>query len=179
MMNITGGGGMSHDVEKIIKQEVEGIDFDSLQSSRISADSRGGINRLSSDHMNSVDSTTYLQVPNATPVASPSPQSLCSPQQMSLHQHQQQQQQQQQQHHHQRHQQHNNHLQHVNNSNSLPVHNSSSQHQQQLTRRDYQPPYEEQIPSQEQALRTSQHLYEEIINGYGESFYNIVIRLFI
>lgn len=70
---------ISHNMDILIKQEVDGFDFDPLQSNSISGDSRGCHNRLSTDHLNSVDSTTYLQGPQATPVASPAPQ-LCSSQ---------------------------------------------------------------------------------------------------
>lgn len=138
---------ISHDMDIIIKQEVEGLEFDTLQSNRISADSRGDLHRLSSDHMNSVDSTTYLQGPQATPVASPSPQSLCSPQ-MSLPLHQQQPQ------------------------DLLPQDSSHmmlpGQSRMQMGRRDFQG---EPAPltDLEQARQTASILYDDIISGFGEN----------
>ncbi|KAF2354162.1 Nuclear hormone receptor ligand-binding domain [Trinorchestia longiramus] len=143
-----GGGSLSHDMDILIKQEVDGLDMNNLQSSHISGDSVEA-DMTSPDHMTSVDSTTFLPCPSVSPQPNSSQAAL------SLHPdrphmghfgpgdhgdfsdlHQQQ-----QPHHHQQH---------------------------QLTHREFHSFIPGQIPltNQEQAIRTSAMLYDDILAGY-------------
>ena len=134
MNSIIETGSISQDVDKIIKQEVEGFEsFDSLQSTRISGDSR-----MSNDHISPpVDSTTYLQMPHA----SPSPHSLCSRSPLPMQR--------------QPMLQRNNMPQHMMQQQSLP---DCDQSRVPVS------------PSNNDAMHMhTQRLYEEILNGYGQS----------
>ncbi|KAA0196265.1 hypothetical protein HAZT_HAZT007693, partial [Hyalella azteca] len=145
------GGSLSHDMEVLIKQEVDGLDVGGLQSPHVTGDE--GDDGASSDLLGSVDSTTVLPFLSSGD-GSPQPNAPLVPHQYQggdLHDFHP--------HHLPQHHQHLQHHQH-----------HHQQHQQQLVQREFTNniPGFIHMTNQEQAIRTSAMLYEDIIAGYGE-----------
>ncbi|XP_018024570.1 probable nuclear hormone receptor HR3 [Hyalella azteca] len=155
------GGSLSHDMEVLIKQEVDGLDVGGLQSPHVTGDE--GDDGASSDLLGSVDSTTVLPFLSSGD-GSPQPNAPLVPHQYQggdLHDFHP--------HHLPQHHQHLQHHQH-----------HHQQHQQQLVQREFTNniPGFIHMTNQEQAIRTSAMLYEDIIAGYEtDEVSNVLARL--